>query len=93
MVSESGRNFKAIAYDISEGFVTVNPLFLKPFDEKNLKSLYRAIERKQSEIRAEPFPYNDSILIRQRNIKLQRLYAALIVLKNFAREAKLAINL
>lgn len=80
------RNFKAIVSDISEGFITVNPIFLKPFDENALKTLCRAIERKQIEIRSEPFPYDDIYLIRKRNIRLQRLYSALMVIKNFARE-------
>lgn len=80
------KNFKAIANDISEGYVTVNPIYLKPYEKKDLEALFKAIERKQIEIRSEPFPYNDSYLIRKRNLKLQRLYNALMIIKNFARE-------
>jgi hypothetical protein len=86
MTEKISKNFKAIVSDISEGLVAVNPIFLKPFDEKGLKSLYKAIERKRSEIYAEPFPYNDATLIRKRNMRLQRLHGTLIVVKNFARE-------
>lgn len=91
MAEQFNRNYKAIVSDIAEGFIAVNPIFLKPFDENSLKSLCRAIERKQMEIRAEPFPYDDAYLIRKRNIRLQRLYAALMVIKNFARERRFAI--
>lgn len=86
MSEQTKRNFKAIVSDISEGFVAVNPIYLKPFDENAIKSLCRAIERKQIEIRSEPFPYDNICLIRERNIRLQRLYSALMVIKNFARE-------
>jgi hypothetical protein len=93
MADQTKRNFKAIAADISEGFVAVNPIYLKPFDENALKSLCKAIERKQIEIRSEPFPYDDICLIRKRNIRLQRLYSALMVVKNFAREKKIKLSI
>ncbi|MCC6345606.1 MAG: hypothetical protein IT388_00305 [Nitrospirales bacterium] len=85
------RNYKAIVSDISEGFVTLNPLYLKPFDESALKSLYTALERRQVEVRAEPFPYHDTSLIRQRNLSLQRIFTALSVIKGFSREKKLRL--
>lgn len=88
MADQAKRNFKAIVSDISEGFISVNPLFLKSFDENAVRSLCKAIERRQIEIRTEPFPYDDIVLIRRRNIKLQRLYTALMVIKNIAREKR-----
>ncbi|MCL4457599.1 MAG: hypothetical protein M1147_01525 [Nitrospirae bacterium] len=88
MAEQAKRNFKAIVSDISEGFIFVNPLFLRLFDENAVKSLCKAIERRQIEIRTEPFPYDDIVLIRRRNIKLQRLYTALMVIKNIAREKR-----
>ncbi|HAK88345.1 MAG: hypothetical protein A2077_07415 [Nitrospirae bacterium GWC2_46_6] len=88
MADQAKRNFKAIVSDISEGFISVNPLFLKSFDENAVKSLCKAIERRQIEIRTEPFPYDDIVLIRRRNIKLQRLYTALMIIKNTARERR-----
>ncbi len=88
MTEKGKRNFKAIASDISEGFVMLNPIYLKSFDESMLKSLYNVIERQLAGIRSEPFPYNDGFLIRKRNMRLQRLYSALIIIKNFAREKR-----
>lgn len=86
-----GKSLKAIAQDISEGYVTVNPLFLKPLDNDNLKKLYQEIMKAQAEIRAEKFPYNDVQAIRWRNMRLQRLHSALMILKNFARDRRLQI--
>jgi len=39
--------------------------------------------KKERQIRGEPFPFNDPLLIRKRNMKLQRLYQAMVVIKNF----------
>lgn len=86
-----GKSHKAIAYDISEGYLTVNPIFLKSLDDESLKGLYNEIRRGQSDIRSEKFPHNDPQLIRWRNMRLQRLHQALIIIKNFARERKVIL--
>ncbi len=87
-----GRNYKAIASDIAEGFVTINPIFLKPFDEESLRTLYGIIQRKQNEIRAEPFPYGNVELIRKRNLRLQRIYNTLMIIKNYGRERRINLG-
>jgi hypothetical protein len=86
-----GKSLKAIVYDISEGYLTVNPIFLKHLDDESLKGLHTEIMKAQSEIRAEKFPHSDPQLIRWRNMRLQRLHQALIIVKNFAREKKLIL--
>ena len=88
----TGRNVKAIAADIAEGYVVVNPIFLKPFDNESLKKLYESMLRKQNEIRIQPFPYGDVELIRKRNMRLQRVYAAIILIRNYAREKKIILG-
>lgn len=77
------KSLISIASDIAEGFVTVNPLFLKQFPEKELKELRDVLIKKERQIRGEPFPFNDPLLIRKRNMKLQRIYQAMVVIKNF----------
>ncbi|MCS7164492.1 MAG: hypothetical protein NZ845_05805 [Thermodesulfovibrio sp.] len=77
------RSFSAIVSDIAEGFITVNPLFLKKFSVKDLKELHETLIKKQRQIRSEPFPFNEPLLIRKRNIKLQRIHQAIVVVKNF----------
>ena len=88
----TSRNYKAIASDIAEGFIVVNPLYLKPFDQESLKKFYDVLQRKQNELRIEPFPYGDVGLIRKRNMKLQRIYSAIMIIKNFARERRLILG-
>ena len=84
-----GKSSKALTIDVAEGYVAVNPLFLKPFDADSLKDFYQQIDKTQKELRAERFPSNDVQAIRMRNLKLQRLYAAQMVIRNFARERRI----
>lgn len=86
-----GKSLKAITYDIAEGYVVVNPLFLKPLDGESIKGLYHEMKKVQVEIRGEKFPHGDVQAIRWRNTRLQRLNSASMVLKNFARERKIII--
>lgn len=86
MISIRGKSLLATARDVAEGYVTINPLFLKPLDVESLKGLYREIMKVQTEIKGEKFPYNDIPAIRMRNLKLQRLHIALMIIKNFAQE-------
>jgi hypothetical protein len=85
----TGRNLKAVAADIVGGYVVVNPLYLKPFDNESLKKFYEILLRKQTELRTEPFPYGNVELIRQRNIRLQRVNTAIMIIKNYARDRRL----
>ena len=89
MISLRGKSLTAVARDIAEGYVIVNPLFLKPLDAEALKGLYGQIMKIQMEIRGEKFPFNDVNAIRRRNMRLQRLHTSLMVIKNFVKERKL----
>lgn len=91
MTSIRGKSLKAITYDISEGYVVVNPIFLKSLEDVSLKELYHELMKTQAEIRSEKFPHGDSQAIRSRNSRLQRLHQASIVIKNFARERRIIL--
>jgi hypothetical protein len=86
-----GKSLKATAFDIAEGYIVVNPIFLKSLENESLKGLYQEIARAQIEIRGDKFPHGDTQAIRFRNTRLQRLNSALMILKNFARERKILI--
>lgn len=88
---QAGRNLKAIVADVVEGFVSLNPLFLKSFGESSLKMLYTHLERRQRELRGEAFPYHEPALIRMRNLRLQRLFTAMTIVKNYARERRFTL--
>jgi hypothetical protein len=87
-----GKSNKALTVDVAEGYVAVNPLFLKSFDRENLKDFYHQIEKTQKDLRAERFPANDIAAIRMRNLKLQRLYSAQMIIRNFAKERRIPLT-
>ncbi len=86
-----GKSLKATAFDIADGYVVVNPIFLKAVEQDSLKGLYQEIAKAQIDIRGEKFPHGDTQAIRFRNIRLQRLNSALMILKNYARERKILL--
>lgn len=91
MAGIRGKSLKAILFDIAEGYVTVNPIFLKSMDAETLKELYAEALKAQAGIRSESFPSGDMEAIRMRNMRLQRLHTATMVIKNFARERRIKI--
>jgi hypothetical protein len=86
-----GKSLKAVAYDIADGYTTVNPLFLKPLDTESLTGIYHEIMKTLIMIRGEKFPSSDAQAIRLRNVRLQRLHSALMIIKNFARERRIIL--
>ncbi|MDA8156785.1 MAG: hypothetical protein M0Z52_10110 [Actinomycetota bacterium] len=91
MANARGKSLKAIAQDISEGYVSINPLFLKPFSDEALKELYTEVGKFQVEIRSDKFPNGDTLAIRMRNLRLQRLFSAQMVIRNFARSKRMIL--
>lgn len=86
-----GKSLKALTQDIAEGYIAVNPIFLKLFEPEQLKEIYREISKTQNDIRGERFPSNDLTAIRTRNLKLQRLHSASMVIRNFAKERRVLL--
>lgn len=86
-----GKSLKATAHDIAEGFTIVNPIFLKSLDAETLKGLYQELAKVQAEVRGEKFPAHDVQGIRSRNMRLQRMHTATIVIRNYAKTRKIVI--
>ena len=86
-----GKSLKATASDVAEGYITVNPLFVKKFDNDMIKGLYENLNKGMTGIRNEKVSYTDTVALRQRNMKLQRMHNALIVLRNIAREKRIQL--
>ncbi len=83
-----GKNLEAVAKDIAEGFVFVNPIYLKKFDHETLKKLMAGLQKVMVLIRNEKFPSGDVDAIKRRNMRLSRLNNAETVIKYFAKERK-----
>ena len=88
-MSIRGKSIKATANDVADGYVVVNPLFLKSLDVESLRGLHREMMKVQISIRAERFPIGDIQAIRWRNTRLQRLNSAVMILANYSRERRI----
>lgn len=86
-----GKSMKVVAVDVAEGYLTVNPLFLKKFDKVMIKELYEHLNKTLTGTRIEKIDYADQAALRTRNMKLQRLHNAMIVLRNAAREKRIPL--
>lgn len=86
-----GKSMKSVASDIAEGLTSVNPLFLKKFDGEMIKGLHEHLNKSMNAVRNAKIEFSDAVALRDRNLKLQRLHNALIILKNVAREKRIAL--
>ncbi len=86
-----GKSMKAVATDVAEGYVSVNPLFLKKFDKDMIKDLYDNLNKVMTGTRNEKVSLSDQQSLRMRNLKLQRLHNAMIILRNIAREKRIPL--
>jgi len=86
-----GKSMKAVANDVGEGYMTINPLVLKKFDKDMIKELFEHLNKAMNSARNLAVPLNDMTALRQKNMKLQRLHNALIILRNTAREKRIPL--
>ena len=86
-----GKSMKAVAFDVAEGYISVNPLFLKKFDKGMIKELFENLSKALTITRNEKVTLSDQAALRTRNMKLQRLHNAMIILRNIAREKRIPL--
>lgn len=82
---------KAVAVDVAEGYISINPLFLKKFDKDMIKELYEHLNKGMTGTRTEKINPANQVAVRNRNMKLQRLHNAIIILRNTAREKRIPL--
>ncbi|MGC1455570.1 MAG: hypothetical protein WA946_10335 [Nitrospirota bacterium] len=86
-----GKSMRVVAIDVAEGYLSVNPLFIKKFDKDMVKELYDHLNKALTSTRNEKTDFTDQAVLRTRNMKLQRLHNAMIVLRNIAREKRIPL--
>jgi hypothetical protein len=86
-----GKSMRVVAIDVAEGYLSVNPLFVKKFDKDMIKELYDHLNKALTSTRNEKTDFTDQAVLRTRNMKLQRLHNAMIVLRNIAREKRIPL--
>ena len=86
-----GKSMRVVAIDVAEGYISVNPLLLKKFDKDMVKELNDHLNKALTSTRNEKMDFADQTALRNRNMKLQRLHNAMIVLRNIAREKRISL--
>jgi hypothetical protein len=86
-----GKAMKSVASDVAEGYISVNPLFLKKFDKDMVKELYEHLNKSLTGLRNTKIDLADQASVRTRNMKLQRIHNAMIIVRNTAREKKIPL--
>ncbi len=86
-----GKSMRAVAVDVAEGYISLNPLFLKKFDQAMIKDLYDHLNRALTGTRNDKIDYSDQAALRTRNLRLQRLHNAIIIIRNIAREKRIPL--
>jgi hypothetical protein len=86
-----GKSVKAITTDVAEGYISVNPIFLKKFDAIMIKELFEGLSKALTSTRNEKIELGNQASIRTRNMKLQRIHNAIIILRNTAREKRIPL--
>jgi hypothetical protein len=86
-----GKSMKAVANDVAEGYMTINPLVLKKFDKDMIKDLFEHLNKAMAAARNLAVPLNDALALRNKNMKLQRLHNSIIILRNTAREKRIPL--
>jgi hypothetical protein len=87
-MSIPGGSAWALARDIAEGYVLVTERTFKNLSRPELDQVGFEIDRHTRELRGESPPLDDIPALQQRNRRLQRMTAALTVLRSYRQRQK-----
>jgi hypothetical protein len=82
MANFMGGSAPAMASQIAEGFILLNPGSLRGFLPADLTNLRQELERLQRDARAEVPPQDDALANQARNRKIARLGSAIQVVQH-----------
>ena len=72
-----------MAADLSEGYVTLNPVSLKKYERHEVDALGKELEKLTRDLRAQIVPQDDAEASQAKNRKLLRLSQATVVLNSW----------
>jgi hypothetical protein len=72
-----------MAADLSEGYVTLNPVSLKKYERHEVDALAKELEKLTRDLRSQIVPQDDAEASQAKNRKLLRLSQATVVLNNW----------
>ena len=72
-----------MAADLSEGYVTLNPVSLKKYERHEVDALVKELEKLTRDLRSQVVPQDDAEASQTKNRKLLRLSQATVVLNHW----------
>lgn len=79
----------AMARDIGEGFHSLTPVALKKYTPTDLKIINTSLNQVLRDVRGQVPPAGDAEAIRKKNLRMQRLNQALMMLANYCRQHRI----
>ena len=84
-------NPKSFVTDIADGFTTLSPATLKRYAAADLKIIHSNLNLVLREVRGEVVPPEDQAGIKKKNLRVQRINQALLMLSNYCRQQKIIV--
>jgi len=84
-------NPKSFVIDIADGFTTLTPVTLKRFTAADIKIIHSNLILVLREVRGEVVSPEDQAGIKKKNLRVQRINQALLMLSNYCRQQKIIV--
>lgn len=81
----------AMARDIADGFLSLSPLTLKKYTPSDLKTINANLNLVLREVRGEVVSPEDTAAVRRKNLRLQRINQALLILNAYCKQTRIAL--
>lgn len=80
-----------MAREISDGFRSLTPGTLKRYTPGDLKVINTSLQQILRETRGEAPPQDDAEATRKKNLRMQRLNQAIVMLANYCRQQRIPL--
>jgi hypothetical protein len=80
-----------LARDIGDGFHSLSPATLKKYAPADLKIINGSLQKVLRDVRGEPPTPGDPEAIRKKNLRMQRLNQAILLLANHCRQNRIPL--
>ncbi len=84
-------NPQRMARDIADGYILISPSSLKSMTPADIKTIKQSIAIVQREIRAEQVPLENVMEVKKKNMKLQRLSQALMIISSHCKQKNIPV--
>lgn len=84
-------NPKKLAEDIAEGFYSLSPPTLRKYSPADLKIILHNINLVRRELRQAQIPWDDTQLLKAKNMRISRMNQAEVVLRNYCKKKRIPV--